>query len=258
MTVRLPVACLHARSATSLASEPACPRYTRRSPLPGTSASRSSARPTESGCTADSPPEPGAVRTARLTASTTAGWPCPSPHAVQVADRSSSSRPSGVTRVEPWPGHHLEREEPQLLDARDDGFVPLVERAHDVKFNSAVSDSPTRLAIPEAASAITNPTMHQYRSEQRCSGPCLGVLDVEPQHHHDHHRAEQWQHQTEHLALAAVHVDELRRADEPRRGDLDQQVADHQAHRTGDGEQEVGVDRGVAGAHVGPAERRSR
>ena len=98
-----PVACLHARSATSLASEPACPRYTRRSPLPGTSASRSSARPTESGWTADRPPEPGIVRTARLTASTTAGWPCPSPDAVQVADRSSSSRPSGVTRVEPWP-----------------------------------------------------------------------------------------------------------------------------------------------------------
>ena len=58
-------------------------------------------------------------------------------------------------------GHHLEREEAQLLDARDRGFVPFVEGAHDLRFNSADSDSPTRLAMPDAATAMINPMMHQ-------------------------------------------------------------------------------------------------
>ncbi len=59
-------------------------------------------------------------------------------------------------------GHHLEREEAQLLDACDGGFVALVEGAHcGVRFSSADSDSPTRLAIPDAATAMIKPITHQ-------------------------------------------------------------------------------------------------
>ena len=155
-------------------------------------------------------------------------------------------------------GYHLEREEAQLLDPGDRRLVALVERAHSactggVFANSAANDSPTRFAIPEAAMAITNPIAHQYNPSSGASNQVVRTLDVEPQHHRDHHRSNSRQHQPEHLALAAVHVGKLGSAYEPHCSHLDEQIAHHQAHRTRDGEQEVGVDRIVAGTHVGPA-----
>ena len=114
----------------------------------------------------------------------------------------------GSTSVEPWPDTTSSGKNRSFSMPAIGGLVALVERAHSTSGRPArrVSDSPTRLAIPDAASAITNPTTHQYSPSSGAADHVVGVLDVEPQHHRDHHRAEQRQHQTEHLALAAVHV----------------------------------------------------
>ena len=108
---------------------PGCPSQTRRSLPPGVIDSSFSASRTAGSLAADRMRAAAMFASAAVTASRTAGWPCPRLAAPQVAERSRTLRPSASMRCEPSPPVTASGKKRRALHSRQRPTIAAVERS---------------------------------------------------------------------------------------------------------------------------------